>query len=100
MLENIFESLKAYAGKWEVAADKTRKLNSVELKGLIKAEVVVSDYGTSCKFYFSNGICKYIPMDVNCEASIGDLLPLEEITILTLVKEGEAPIKRVTLMAI
>lgn len=100
MLENIFEGLKAYAGKWEVAADKTRKLNTVELKGLVKAEVVTSEYGTSCKFHFSNGICKYIPMDVNCEISVGDVLPLEEIIILTLVKGGESPIKRVSLNSI
>lgn len=100
MLENIFEGLKAYAGKWEIDESRTRKLNSVELKGLAKAVVVSSDFGTSCEFHFTNGIRKYIPMDINCDAVVGDVLPLEEITILTLVKEGETPIKRITVNAI
>ena len=50
---NIFSSLKVYAGKWEVKS--TRDFTEEEIKAVVQAVVVPSQYGNSVQFTMVGG---------------------------------------------
>ena len=83
---------KAYAGKW----NKTKEvsLSKEELNEVKKVFIVSSDYGLSACFIFNGGSQRYVPVSNESTLIEGDEVKLESIKILTLEKEGEAPIYR------
>ncbi len=83
---------KAYAGSW----NKTKEvsLSKEELTEVKKVFIVSSDYGLSACFMFNGGSKRYVPVSNESTLVEGDELRLDSIKILTLEKEGEAPIYR------
>ena len=90
---NIFETLKTYAGKWNLKS--SRKFEEEEINAVFKAEVVPSSYGNSVCFFMKSGGNKYIALSNDATVSIGDSVDLSKAQLLTLEKKGESDILRV-----
>lgn len=91
---NIFNSLKKYAGKWAVTA--RRAFTNEEIAAVSSARVVDSQYGSSVCFMMRDGGMTFIPLDQNSSKAVGDSIDLSKAELLTLSKEGEADIFRVS----
>ena len=91
---NIFSALKVYAGKWQVKS--TQKFFAEEIALVDRAEVVDSQYGQSVCFFMKSGGMTYIPLDQNSSMATGDTVDLSQASIITLSKQGEADIYRVS----
>jgi len=91
---NIFSSLRVYAGKWNVK--ETKKFSEEEIALVDRAEVVDSQYGQSVCFFMKSGGMTYIPLDQNSSKATGDTVDLSQASIVTLSKQGEADIYRVS----
>lgn len=83
---------KAYAGSWNKTNEKN--LSTEELADVKKVLVVSSDYGLSACFMFKSGSQRYVPVSNESSLIEGDNVKLDSIKIITLEKEGEAPIYR------
>lgn len=53
--------MRVYAGKWEVKS--TREFTEEEIKAVVQAVVVPSQYGNSVQFTMVGGGLTYIPLD-------------------------------------
>lgn len=91
---NIFSALRVYAGKWSEKA--RRAFTSDEINAVSKASVVDSQYGLSVCFMMKAGGMTFIPLDQNSNKAVGDEVDLSKAELLTLGKEGEADIYRVS----
>jgi len=91
---NIFSALKVYAGKWQVK--DTKKFSQKEIDLVDRAEVVDSQYGQSVCFFMKAGGMTYIPLDQNSSKATGDTVDLSQASLVTLSKQGEADIYRVS----
>lgn len=91
---NIFNALRVYAGKWSVK--ETKKFSQEEIDLIDKAEVVDSQYGQSVCFFMKTGGMTYIPLDQNSSKATGDTVDLSQASLVTLSKQGEADIYRVS----
>ena len=91
---NIFGALKVYAGKWQVK--ETKSFSQEEIGLVDKAVVVDSQYGQSVCFFMKAGGQTYIPLDQNSSKATGDTVDLSQASIVTLSKQGEADIYRVS----
>ena len=91
---NIFSALRVYAGKWSVK--ESREFTSEEISAVEKATVVDSQYGQSVCFMMKSGGMTYIPLDQNSSKSTGDEVDLTQASLVTLEKQGEADIYRVS----
>ena len=91
---NIFSALKVYAGKWQVKDQ--RSFSEEEINAVASATVVDSEYGQSICFMMKSGGQTYIPVDQNSNVATGEVIDLSKASILTLSKEGEADIYRVS----
>ena len=91
---NIFSALRVYAGKWSVK--ETKKFSQEEIDLVDRAEVVDSQYGQSVCFFMKAGGMTYIPLDQNSSKATGDTVDLSQASIVTLSKQGEADIYRVS----
>jgi hypothetical protein len=91
---NIFSALRVYAGKWQVK--ETKKFSQEEIDLVDRAEVVDSQYGQSVCFFMKSGGQTYIPLDQNSSKATGDTVDLSQASIVTLSKQGEADIYRVS----
>ena len=91
---NIFSALRVYAGKWQVK--ETKKFSQEEIDLVDRAEVVDSQYGQSVCFFMKAGGMTYIPLDQNSSKATGDTVDLSQASIVTLSKQGEADIYRVS----
>lgn len=91
---NIFSALRVYAGKWNVK--ESRSFTSDEIAAVQSATVVDSQYGQSVCFMMVGGGMSYIPLDQNSSKSTGDAVDLTKARLLTLSKQGEADIYRVS----
>ena len=91
---NIFSALRVYAGKWQVKDSK--KFSQEEIDLVDHAEVVDSQYGQSVCFFMNTGGMTYIPLDQNSSKATGDTVDLSQASIITLSKQGEADIYRVS----
>lgn len=93
-MSNIFAGVQKYAGKWEVV--KVEKLDAEDIAELeAMATVVKSTWGKS--FVFVTKITHYqmfIPADTELELPIGSKVPITDIEIAVLHKEGEKDIQR------
>lgn len=91
---NIFSALRVYAGKWQVK--EAKKFSSEEIALVDRAEVVDSQYGQSVCFFMKSGGMTYIPLDQNSTKATGDTVDLSTASLVTLSKQGEADIYRVS----
>lgn len=94
-MNNIFSALRTYAGKWSVK--DTRDFTPEEIGGVKKAVVVSSSYGMSVCFYMRSGGMTFIPLDQNSSAGLGEEINLSKAKLITLGKDGEADIVRVSI---
>lgn len=92
---NIFASLQVYAGKWSVKS--SRAFNAEEVGAVKQAVVVPSQYGNSVMFTLIAGGQTYIPLSSDSELTVGEFVDLEKAKLLTLSKDGEADILRVSI---
>lgn len=92
---NIFASLQVYAGKWSVKS--SRAFNADEVSAVKQAVVVPSQYGNSVMFTLIAGGQTYIPLSSDSELTVGEFVDLEKAQLLTLSKDGEADILRVSI---
>jgi hypothetical protein len=92
-MANIFASLRTYAGKW---AEKSRRAFSAEEVAAVSNAVVVnSNYGLSVCFMMKSGGQTFIPLSTTSSKGVGETVDLNEATLVTLEKQGEADIVRV-----
>ena len=91
---NIFSALRLYAGKWQLK--DSRKFSADEIAAVGSATVVDSQYGQSVCFMMKSGGMTFIPLDQNSSKATGDTIDLSQASLLTLSKEGEADIYRVS----
>ena len=92
---NIFASLQVYAGKWSVKS--SRAFNAEEVSAVKQAVVVPSQYGNSVMFTLIAGGQTYIPLSSDSELTVGEFVDLEKAQLLTLSKDGESDILRVSI---
>lgn len=92
---NIFASLQVYAGKWSVKS--SRAFNADEVSAVKQAVVVPSQYGNSVMFTLIAGGQTYIPLSSDSELTVGEFVDLEKAKLLTLSKDGESDILRVSI---
>lgn len=92
---NIFNSLRVYAGKWEVK--ESRAFTPEEISAVVQAVVVPSQYGNSVQFTMAGGGLTYIPLDQNSTLGSGELVDLTKAKLVTLCKSGENDIHRVSI---
>ena len=90
---NIFNSLRIYAGKWEVK--ETRDFTNEEIAAISQAVVVPSQFGSSVQFTMTAGGMTFLPLDQNSQLGTGELIDLSKAKLVTLGKSGEADIYRV-----
>lgn len=90
---NIFNNLKVYGGKW--SEKSSRKFSTQEIALVNKAQVVESQYGSSCCFFMKNGTTMYVPMSQDAKSEVGDMVDLYSAEIVTLEKQGEKDIQRI-----
>ena len=92
---NIFSSLRTYAGNWSV---KESRSFTEEEKAAVKSAVVVpSNYGASVCFTMVSGGKTFIPLSNDSSLGVGEAVDLEKAKLLTLEKDGEADINRVSI---
>ena len=87
--------MRVYAGKWEVKS--TRDFTEEEIKAVVQAVVVPSQYGNSVQFTMAGGGLTFIPLDQNSTLGSGEIVDLTKAKLTTLEKSGEADIYRVTI---
>lgn len=92
---NIFNSLRVYAGKWEVK--ESRAFTPEEISAVIQAVVVPSQYGNSVQFTMAGGGLTFIPLDQDSTLGVGEVVDLTKAKLITLGKSGEADIFRVSI---
>lgn len=92
---NIFSTLRTYAGKWRVKS--SRAFTQEEIQTVEAATVVPSQYGNSVCFMMVGGGLTYIPLANDATVGVGESIDLTKAKILTLEKEGESDINRVSI---
>lgn len=92
---NIFNSLRVYAGKWMIKA--SRAFTQEEIAAVKSATVVPSQYGNSVCFMMVGGGQTYIPLANDATVGVGESMDLTKAQLLTLSKEGESDINRVSI---
>ena len=91
----IFSTLRVYAGKWSVKS--SRNFTEEELAAVKSATVVPSQYGNSVCFMMVGGGQTYIPLANDATVGVGESIDLTKAKLLTLEKEGESDINRVSI---
>lgn len=93
---NIFSTLRTYAGKWSVKS--SRAFTQEEIQAVKSAIVVPSQYGNSvCFMMVGGGGQTYIPLANDATVGVGESIDLTKAKLLTLEKEGESDINRVSI---
>lgn len=92
---NIFNSLQVYAGKWSVKS--TRAFDAEEIAAVKQAVVVPSQYGNSVMFTLVKGGQSYIPLSTDATVGVGEIIDLTKAKLITLSKDGESDIVRVSI---
>ena len=87
--------MRVYAGKWEVK--ESRSFSEEEIKAVVQAVVVPSQYGNSVQFTMVGGGLTFIPLDQNSTLGTGELVDLTKAKLVTLCKSGENDIYRVSI---
>lgn len=92
---NIFSSLQVYAGKWSLKSE--RAFDAEEIAAVVSAVVVPSQYGNSVMFTMKSGGQTYIALSTDASVAVGEIIDLTKAKVLTLSKEGESDIYRVSI---
>ena len=92
---NIFSTLRTYAGKWSVKS--SRAFSPEEVAAVSSAVVVPSQYGNSVCFMMVGGGQTYIPLANDATVGVGESIDLTKAKLLTLEKDGESDINRVSI---
>ena len=92
---NIFDNLTVYAGKWSVKS--SRAFDAEEISAVKQAVVVPSQYGNSVMFTMIGGGQTYIPLAQDATVGVGEIIDLSKARLLTLGKDGESDILRVSI---
>lgn len=87
--------MRVYAGKWQVK--ESRSFTEEEIKAVVQAVVVPSQYGNSVQFTMVGGGLTYIPLDQNSTLGTGELVDLTKAKLTTLSKSGENDIYKVSI---
>lgn len=87
--------MRVYIGKWEVK--DTRDFTEEEIKAVIQAVVVPSQYGNSVQFTMVGGGLTFIPLDQNSTLGVDESVDLTKAKLVTLCKQGENDIYRVSI---
>lgn len=87
--------MRVYIGKWEVK--DTRDFTEEEIKAVVQAVVVPSQYGNSVQFTMVGGGLTFIPLDQNSTLGVDELVDLTKAKLMTLCKQGENDIYRVSI---
>lgn len=91
---NIFNAIKVYSGKWQVK--DTRNFTQEEIDAVQSASVVDSQYGLSVCFILRSGGQSFIPLDQYSCKAVGDPVDLSKAQLITLGREGDDDIMRVS----
>ena len=92
---NIFSNLQVYAGKW---AEKSRRnFSTEEINAVDNAVVVSSNYGLSVCFFMKSGGQTFIPSSNDATVGLGESVDLQKASLITLGKQGESDIIRVSI---
>lgn len=91
---NIFNALRVYAAKWQVKSE--RAFTEEEIDAVDTAKVVDSQYGLSVSFLMKSGGMTYIPLDVTSSKAVGDIVDLKGAKLLTLGRDGDDDIYKVS----
>lgn len=92
---NIFSNLQVYAGKW---VEKSRRNFSAEEINAVDSNVVVSsNYGLSVCFFMKSGGQTFIPLSTDATVGLGESVDLQKASLITLSKQGESDIIRVSI---
>lgn len=92
---NIFSNLQVYAGKW---AEKSRRnFSAEEINAVDNAVVVSSNYGLSVCFFMKSGGQTFIPLSTDATVGLGESVDLQKASLITLGKQGESDIIRVSI---
>ncbi len=94
-MANIFSSLRVYAGKWNLKS--SRAFSPEEIAAVASAVVVASQYGNSVCFMMVGGGQTYIPLANDATVGVGESIDLTKAKLLTLGKDGESDINRVSI---
>ena len=92
---NIFATLRNYAGKWSIKS--SRAFTQEEISAVKSAIVVPSQYGNSVCFMMVGGGQTYIPLANDANVGVGESIDLSKAKLLTLEKDGELDINRVSI---
>ena len=92
---NIFAGLQVYGGSWNVTSE--RNFEAEEIAAVKKAEVVASQFGNSVCFFMVGGGQTYIPLSNQSTLSVGDEVDLTKAKLLTLHRDGNDDIMRVSI---
>ena len=92
---NIFASLQVYAGKWSIKSE--RAFDKEEIDAVKQAVVVPSQYGNSVMFTMVAGGQTYIPLATDSTLTVGEIVDMTKAKLLTLSKDGESDINRVSI---
>lgn len=92
---NIFSNLRVYAGKW--MQKDSRDFTQDEINAVQSAKVVDSQYGNSVCFFMKSGGSTFIPLSNTSSLAVGDSVDLSKAKLLTLAREGDADIYRVSI---
>lgn len=92
---NIFASLQVYAGKWSIKSE--RAFDKEEIDAVKQAVVVPSQYGNSVMFTMVAGGQTYIPLANDSTLTVGEYVDMTKAKLLTLSKDGESDINRVSI---
>jgi hypothetical protein len=92
---NIFSNLQVYAGKW---AEKSRRnFSQEEINAVDNTVVVSSNYGLSVCFFMKSGGQTFIPLSNDATVGLGESVDLQKASLITLSKQGESDIIRVSI---
>lgn len=92
---NIFDALQVYGGSWNVT--NSRSFEPEEVAAVSRAEVVSSQYGMSVCFFMKSGGQTYIPLSRDSSLCVGDTVDVSKAKLLTLHRDGEDDITRVSI---
>lgn len=93
-MAGIFDSLRKYAGNWNVTARKN--FTESEINAVSRTEVVPSEYGLSVCFFFKTGGQSYLPISRDSiDVEIGQSVDLTKCEVLTLSREGDADVMKI-----
>ena len=92
---NVFDGLQVYGGSWNVV--NSRSFDEEEIAAVSKAEVVSSQYGSSVCFFMKSGGQSYIPLSNTSDLCVGDTVDMTKAKLLTLHRDGDGDIMRVSI---